>query len=169
MIHRDQVYGSRLLAGFVKRYHVWPTITTQTVATHCWRVACILVEIFGLPRADVLYYALHHDSGELWAGDVPFTVKSRTPGLREAMNKAEATGLHQLKLKLPQLTELELVQVKISDLLEMHEFGEMEVNLGNQYAMPIMHDTMVAAQKVAADHGLSSVVNSWLRCRGSVR
>lgn len=167
MVDRDRVYSSRFLAGQVIRYHVWPTISTQTVAAHCWRVACILVEIFGLPRADVLYYALHHDSGELWAGDVPFTVKVRTPGLREAMNLAEEVGRRQLDLQLPELTKLELIQVKICDLLEMHEYGEMEVNLGNKYAEPVMRDTMTAAQNIAASHNLSSVVNNWLRNRGS--
>jgi 5'-deoxynucleotidase YfbR-like HD superfamily hydrolase len=169
MISRERVYSSRFLAGQVTRYHVWPTITQQTVAAHSWRVACIIVEVFGLPRADVLYYALHHDSGELWAGDVPFTVKAKTPGLREAMNCAEDSGRRLLDLRLPELTTWELVQVKIADLLEMHEYGEMEVNLGNQYAEPVRLDTMLAAQKLAAEHCYSDLVNRWLTNRGSMR
>jgi 5'-deoxynucleotidase YfbR-like HD superfamily hydrolase len=167
LISREQVYSSRFLAGQVRRYHVWPTITQPTVASHCWRVATILVEIFGLPRADVLYYALHHDSGELWSGDVPFTVKAKTPGLRQAMSLAEQTGLNNLHLKLPELTQQELAQVKIADLLEMHEFGEMEVNLGNQYAEAVRRDTMRAAQDIAAACCYSDKVNAWLRNRGS--
>jgi len=166
---RDRVYTSRFLAGMVQRYHCWPTITNQTVAAHCWRVATIFVEIFGLPRADVLYYALHHDSGELWAGDIAFMVKRRTPGLKAAMDIAEQTGLRNLDLRLPELSELELVQVKIADLLEMHEYGDMEENLGNKYAGPITRDTMAAAQTLAAKHDLSGVVNQWLRNRGSTR
>lgn len=159
---RNRIYTSKFLAGAVIRYHVWPTITNQTVAAHCWRVATILIEIFGLPRADVLYYALHHDSGELWSGDVPYTVKNRTPGLKEAMTIAEQTGLRNLDIELPELTPIELVQVKIADLLEMHEYGEYEVNLGNKYAEPVMRDTLSSAQTLAAEHNLSNEVNNWL-------
>jgi len=166
---RERVYRSRFFAGQVLRYHVWPTITQQTVAAHCWRVTCILIEIFGLPRAEVLYFALHHDSGELWAGDVPYLIKANTPGLKELMDTAEAVGRRLLEVNLPQLNDFELAQVKISDLLEMHEYGEMEVNMGNSYAEPVMRDTMHAAQKLAAQHCVSDKVNRWLMDRGSLR
>src|SRR4051794_2810067 len=98
---RGMVMRSRYIAGTVVRYHTWPTLRKPTVAEHCWRVACIYVELFGLPRAEVLYYALHHDSGELAAGDLPFNSKGRVPGLREAMDASEAEGLTTLEIQLP--------------------------------------------------------------------
>jgi len=163
MISRDQVYASRYLAGRVKRYSTWPMLQAQSVGEHCWGVACIYVEVFGLPRSEVLYYCLHHDSGELWSGDLPFGTKLKVNGLKDRMEEAEAIGLQKLEIRLPDLLLIERVQVKISDLLEMYETGKHEVNLGNNYAYPIMHDTSSAAQKIAAQHGLSNKVNDWLR------
>jgi 5'-deoxynucleotidase YfbR-like len=162
MVSRATVYSSRALAGAVKRYHTWPMLQTQSVGEHCWNVACIFIEIFGLPRAEVLFYCLHHDSGELWAGDMPFGTKKKTPGMEEAMKIAEENGRRSLNIILPELSKLECVQVKICDLLEMHERGTIERNLGNLYADPIIYDTRDAAQKLAGEHDLSRPVNDWL-------
>lgn len=169
MIDRNNIYSSPYLAGCVKRYHTWPMIKEQTVGHHCWRVACIFVEIFGIPRAEVLYYCLHHDSGELYAGDIPFGIKKTIPNLKEAMDVAESIGLKQLDTRLPQLTKEEQIQVKICDYLEMHETGEHELNLGNKYAEPIAKDTMFLAQNLARESCMSEHVNNWLGKRGSVR
>jgi 5'-deoxynucleotidase YfbR-like HD superfamily hydrolase len=144
-------------------------IHEQTVGQHCWRVACIFVEIFGLPRAEVLYFCLHHDSGELYSGDIPFRIKREVEGLKDLMNKAEDLGLHHLEISLPKLTNEERIKVKISDLLEMHERGEYEYNLGNAYAEPIIQDTMHDAQKLANEHCFSEQVNAWLTYRGSAQ
>ncbi|PWT89991.1 MAG: hypothetical protein C5B54_07975 [Acidobacteria bacterium] len=167
MINRSEIYRSRHLAGCVKRYSTWPMIHEQTVGQHCWRVATIFVEIFGLPRAEVLYYCLHHDSGELYSGDIPFRIKKEVDGLKSLMNAAEAIGLRNLGIELPILTKEELIMVKISDLLEMHERGEYEFHLGNQYAEPIVTDTMFEAQKLAGESCMSEHVNRWLADRGS--
>lgn len=161
-MRREQVYTSPRLAGAVKRYHTWPMLGQQTVAEHAWRVAGIYVEIFGLPRAEVLYYCLHHDSGELWAGDLPFGTKIGRPILKQLMDDAEAKGREQLNLSLPELSEQELVQVKICDLLEMHELGAHECLMGNQYAEPIKQDTVLAAQCLAAKACVSDLVARWL-------
>jgi 5'-deoxynucleotidase YfbR-like HD superfamily hydrolase len=161
-MNRDKVYASRALAGRIKRYSTWPMLHQQTVGEHSARVANLFVEIFGMPRPEVLYYCLNHDAGELWAGDLPFGVKQHVPGLKEAMRVAEAIGLKKLDIMLPDLTELECAQVKVCDLLEMFECGIIEMNMGNKYAEPIKHDTMYAAQKIANDHCFSEKVNKWL-------
>jgi hypothetical protein len=160
---RENVYSSRFLAGCVKRYHTWPTLSQQTTGHHAWRVTCIFLEVFGWPRVEVLIYCLHHDSGELWAGDLPFGSKASVPALKEGMQQAEAKGLRMLEIRMPELTDIELVQCKICDLLEMHEFGNHEMRLGNRYARPIIADTLQAAQELAGRHQLSRQVNDWLR------
>lgn len=167
MIDRHNIHSSRYLAGCVKRYSTWPMIQQQTVGHHCWRVACIFVEIFGLPRPEVLFYCLHHDSGELWAGDLPYGSKKQIPELKEFMSRSELVGLKLLDLRLPELTKEEKIQVKICDLLEMHETGEHEMNLGNKYAEPIVKDTMYEAQTLARESCMSEHVNKWLGQRGS--
>jgi len=137
-------------------------IRPQTIAEHCWRVAGIYVEVFGLPRVEVLYFCLHHDSGELWSGDVPFKLKESNPDLGKAMREAEQVGLKMLNIKLPTITTQEKVQVKISDLLEMHETGWIEYHMGNQFAEPIMKDTLAAAWNLAGENCVSENIKRWL-------
>ena len=160
-MNREEMKRSMYLAGSVKRYHAWPTLQTQTVGQHTWRVATLIVEIFGMPRAEVFYYALVHDCGEMFSGDLPFMVKTAVPGLADAMKLAELYGLEQLDIQLPSLSQLEKAQVKIADLLEMHEFGKMEVNLGNHFGAPVMDDTIVEARRVARKNGLEKALDAW--------
>jgi 5'-deoxynucleotidase YfbR-like HD superfamily hydrolase len=148
---RAQMMTSRALAARVKRYHSWPTHHQQTVGEHSARVATIYVEVFGLPRAEVLYRILHHDSGELFAGDPPFPVKQKYPHYKRGHSDAEEEGLRQLSVELPELAEWELWRVKVADLLEMHEFGVVEMDMGNRYAEPIVCDTRQAARTTAHD------------------
>jgi 5'-deoxynucleotidase YfbR-like protein len=160
-MNRKQIYASRHLAGRVQRYHAWPVLHIQTVAEHSCRVAQIVVEIFGMPRAEVLYCCLHHDSGELWTGDVPFSVKQHNPAFHAAYELEEQYGLQMLKLELPKLTEQERVRVKIADLLEMWEFGHIEMLMGNSLAECVVDDTLGAALKLAKEHGMSEQVDKW--------
>ena len=166
-MNRDQIRRSAYLAGKVQRYHTHPTLNVQTVADHSWRVATLLVEIFGLPRAEVLYYALMHDAGELYAGDIPFQVKVDNPTLHDAIDVAEIRGLKLLGVELPDLSPVEAAQVKIADILEMYEFGQLEIAMGNQYGIPIVHDTFDLARRIAREHDLINAVDSWASRRGA--
>ena len=109
-----------------------------------------------MPRAEVLAYALWHDCGEMFSGDLPFMVKNAVPGLADAMKLAEAYGLKQLGITLPELNPLEKAQVKIADLLEMHEFGAMEVLMGNQFGAAVRDDTLAAAWRLSKEHELDT-------------
>lgn len=166
-MRREELYRSSYLAGCVKRYHTWPMLKEQTVGHHCWRVATLFLEIFGVPRVEVLIYCLHHDSGELWAGDVPFRGK-RTVELKRAMDWSEKQGRDMLGINLPELTKEEKIQVKICDLLEMHETGKYELNLGNKYAEPIIKDTMITAMDLARESCMAHHVEEWLIKQGSL-
>jgi 5'-deoxynucleotidase YfbR-like HD superfamily hydrolase len=137
-------------------------IHQQTVGEHSARVAVIVVEIFGMPRAEVLYYALMHDAGEMWSGDVPYGAKRASSNYRQTSNEAERLGLKMLNVKMPELTVMEFAQVKIADLLEMAEFADVEIRMGNAYCMPVKQDTIGAAQKLAAEYDQSKIVNEWL-------
>jgi 5'-deoxynucleotidase YfbR-like HD superfamily hydrolase len=159
---RERINRSHAMAGRVKRYACWPTLHTQTVGEHSARVANIYISVFGLPRAEVLFYALNHDAGELLAGDIPFGGKDKVPGLRTAMNAAEQYGLAVLDLTLPVLTLEEQARIKIADLLEMHEFGRIEELMGNRLAAPVTTDTLAAALRKAAEINQISTVENWL-------
>jgi 5'-deoxynucleotidase YfbR-like HD superfamily hydrolase len=161
-VRRDDVLSSRAMAVRVKRYHTWRTIQTQTVGEHCCRVAQIYCELWGLPRAEVLYYALHHDSGELLSGDVPFLAKSESAQLKEGCRAVEKKGLERLRVELPLLTMDEQRRMKIADLMEMYEFGHVDWTMGNAYAEPIERDTMSEAILVATVEEIE-VIREWAR------
>lgn len=146
---REEVMASRQLAGRVTRWHTWPMIRKPSVAEHSSRVATLYVELWGMPRAEVLYYCLLHDHGEFTAGDTPFSAKSLAPGLREGLNVAETEGLRRLGLELPALSEREFLQFKVCDLLEMFETGVVEWNMGNRYAGCVVADCAREARNVA--------------------
>lgn len=143
-------------------------LISQSVGEHSARVATIYVEIFGLPRAEVLYYVLHHDSGELHAGDPPFPVKKLIAGYKDACDVAEARGLASLGVELPDLADWELRRVKVADLMEMWETGWHEMRLGNSYARPIVDDTIEAATRVLSEVSASDGIKlvNWYRANG---
>jgi len=160
-VTRDKIMSSPQIAGRVRRWHTWPMIREQTVAAHSARVATLYCELWGLPRAEVLYYCLHHDSGELSSGDVPFSAKDLAPQLREAVNHAEAIGRTRIGVTLPELRDKEFKKFKICDLLEMWETGLVEHCMGNTYAIPVIEDTMAAAESIARDLGEWDTLNRW--------
>lgn len=159
---RDSIYSSPVMASRLKRYHAWPVLHEQTIGEHCARVANIYVEVFGLPRAEVLYYVLNHDAGELLAGDVPFGGKDHVPELRAAITEAERIGRDLLGISLPELTHEEQTCVKISDLLEMHEFGIIEELMGNTLAEPVTDETLRLAFDKASELHLFNTVYEWI-------
>lgn len=160
---REKITSSRYMAGQVRRYHTWPTLRTQTVAEHCWRVTCIYLELFGLrSRNSVVYYCLHHDSGELYTGDIPFGAKSKVPGMRSAVDEGERAGLERMGIVLPELLPDERLKVKLCDLLEMWEFGSVEMRMGNMLAQPVVWDTKDAALGIAYKLFMYSEIEIWM-------
>lgn len=134
MITNEQVLSNRQLSGRVQRWHTWPMIRRPTVNEHQARVAQLYIEVWGLPRAEVLKYCLYHDAGELTAGDTPFGAKRLSPRLAEGVNEAEDIGRQRLGIEMPELTEQEHRRFKACDLLEMLETACVEFNMGNHYA-----------------------------------
>lgn len=162
-MNRDQVHESRYLAGQVRRWHTWPTLRKPTVAEHQCRVAQIYCELWGLPRAEVLYYCLHHDQGEQFAGDVPFGGKHRVEGYGEAVNAAENLGLAAQKITLPELTKTEWHRFKICDMLEMWEFCLHEQRMGNTYMSAPLQDLMRKVREMADELADWRRIDNWIR------
>jgi 5'-deoxynucleotidase YfbR-like HD superfamily hydrolase len=143
MDHTFTRHNSRF-GGMVKRYHEYPTISTQTNAEHSWQVARLYLALFKPDTKDagrVLIYIQFHDSGELGVGDMPFPIKANNPDLKETMNRLESQSLQNQGLVLPELTPWERVAVKVCDLMEMLEFGVHEMQLGSHYGAPIVKET----------------------------
>ncbi len=162
---RNDVMTSRRAAGAIKRYHAWPTLQTQTVAEHSWRVAMIHSELFDNPKWEdegyICQYILEHDLAELHTGDVPFHIKNKYPEIRTVMKLAEHDGDEALKLNDIKLSMWELGRIKICDVLEMFEFGLVERAMGSKFAEPIITGTRWRATELAEELDLSETVRKW--------
>lgn len=157
-MNNDDVMSSQRLAGLVSRYHVWQTTRRQNVAEHCWQVYRVYCALFGLPRAELAYMILHHDSGEFAGpGDVPFSAKARVPGLKPRVDAAELIGRERVGVDTFELTDLETNRLKVSDLVEMWEFAVEELARGNKFAEPIVTNVLEALDVVVA----VSDVDTW--------
>lgn len=134
MITSDDILRSGQLAGRVQRWHTWPMLRRPLNGEHCARVGIIYVELWGMPRAEVLYHCLTHDHGELAAGDTPYGAKRRVPELAEAVNRAEMMGRTTLGVLPTNLTQVEYDRFKVCDLGEMWETACVEFHMGNRFA-----------------------------------
>lgn len=152
MISR-QIRRDPRLAGLVKRYATWPTISQQSVGEHCWQVLRIYMEIFGPPSPEVTWYIVHHDTPELIVGDPPFPLKRNNPGLKGEYDRLEAVAIMDITGRdMPAISDGSKLRVKLCDLLEMWEYGMHERMLGNRYADPIIADTKEAVLGIASGH-----------------
>lgn len=158
---RDDVMTSPRMAGMVRRYHTFPTIQTQTVAEHSWRVAMIYIEIIGNAEAHIYQYILEHDLPELHTGDIPFHVKNRYPEIRDVLKMPEQHAKEALTLNTFLLTPLQKDCIKLCDLLEMFEFGLVERALGSKFAEPIITATKWEASNVAERLDMVETVRAW--------
>lgn len=134
----DQRQDPRL-AGDVERFHARPTIQRQSVASHSWNVARILLAIYPAASRETVIRALFHDIGEIVAGDAPYPVKAEHEDLRKAMGQIERDAWLAMVIpwSLPapqQLVPLQVAAVKLADMIEMWEFAMMELHLGNVFA-----------------------------------
>jgi hypothetical protein len=142
------ITGSARFASAVKRYHTWPTIMGQTNGDHTYNVIRIYCEVFGPPSWEVLQYLLYHDSPEVASGDVPFPAKMENPDLKTAHDEADARWYMKLFGYDPadNIDRKDKMRCKVADLLEMWEFGMIEMGMGNTYAKPIVDRTLAAAR-----------------------
>lgn len=156
---RESIRTDPRMAGAVRRYHTWPTIQTQTVAEASWNVARILMMIWDGATAPAIGHALMNDCGELLTGDLPFPVKRDNPELKKMISDLETQSFREqgiLELAEPHnMAILWQKRVKICDMLEMWEFGLVELAMGNQYAHPIVDQTIEYVHRLCAEWALS--------------
>jgi 5'-deoxynucleotidase YfbR-like HD superfamily hydrolase len=78
-------------AGQVTRYHTNPVVSrlNQTTADHSHGVIMILLKLHPNPSRNLLAQAAVHDSGERWAGDLPYPFKKANPEAAAAHHETE--------------------------------------------------------------------------------
>lgn len=152
MVTNDWVMRNQRFAGLVKRYHTWPVKNEQSTGEHSWQVARIYCEIFGSPPAVVWEYIHKHDKAEMGTGDNPFHIKRAHPDLKAALDKAEHAYMTMLGESLPLLTPIEHKRFKLCDVIEMLEYGQQEILMGNRLAAPIVSNTAMALRGMILDY-----------------
>ena len=114
-----------LTLSVVPRWAIVNTIKQQSVAEHTHNVASIarwLLEFYELSNielADVLIYALDHDTAESVTGDVPATAKRAGYVIENTIGRTAAASNSAKEL------------VKLADHLEAKWFIRREMALGN--------------------------------------
>lgn len=143
----DPTYDPRV-AGDITRYHSWPRIKEQTVASHTWQTIRILLTIWPDCPRKLIIHAMFHDIGEMY-GDIQWPWKHRVPELKEGSKKAEEM-IHAKMTELWDipppvvLTAYEHEVFKICENLEMWEWALFEINLGNKFALIVAQRMMNA-------------------------
>jgi len=113
-------------SGGVTRWHARPEVTaTQTDADHHGRVAQIMLYFWPNVRQGLIYEALHHDCGELVAGDVPYAVKLARPELANMLGEVERQARADMGVKQRAATPGEYRMLKFCDRLEAYTFIAM--------------------------------------------
>lgn len=136
-VTHDMVTLNHRLAGDVIRYHTWPTLDNQTIAHHTWNLIRIYCQVFGLPRSEMFYFLMFHDTPEIKTGDMPSYTKLQYPEFRELFDKAESVAAAEMNLILPDISEDEFMRFKVCDMLERFEFAFMEYMKGNRLIEPV--------------------------------
>ena len=145
---REQILTNARWAGLVVRYHTWPTHQTQDIGSHTWQLFRIYFMIFGPLPPLVSTYLIWHDAGELSIGDLPFPGKSLSPRLKKLCDTVEDLAVVKMGGKVIKLSPLEKLRTKCVDLIDMLEFGLVEIQMGNKLAQPIVDDISVAIEKL---------------------
>lgn len=140
-MNSEDITTSSRLAGQVCRYHTWPTLQEQSNAEHSWQVARVYEALFGPPSAAVEQRIRWHDAGEIVTGDLPFPVKSKNPTIKTVVDTMERQAVVDFGVELAEVSNEEKHRVKLCDLIEMWEFGTVELALGNRFAQPIVDRT----------------------------
>ena len=147
-MNREILLSTARLAGEVVRYHTWPMHHRQTVGEHTWQVMRIYWQIWGDLPPELSTYFIWHDAGELACGDLPFPVKAHNAMLKTTMDALEDHAVRRMGGTIVTLTPILKLRAKACDLIDMHECGRAEVNMGNKFAQPIVDDTFKALEKM---------------------
>lgn len=135
--HND-IYTNARFAAQVERYHTWPVQRKQSDGEHTWQVMRIWYQIFGPLASYESEFVIWHDAGELVAGDSPGMLKIDAPEIKPALDRVERVAVG--KMGGPDLNntpEATRLRAKVCDLIDVLEFGEIEVLQGNRLAEPI--------------------------------
>ncbi len=132
-----------LEAGDVRRLHTWPHHMPYTVASHSWRMACLLFTLWPdeqprqQPSPVLVWAVLFHDCAERYVGDVPAPTKWLNASLKAEFERIENSVLMKLGVRFG-LDPLEQNWLRALDLAELYLFALDDYALGNSHMLPLI-------------------------------
>jgi len=116
-----------------RRYHTEPTDQGgQNVADHTFGTMLIMNYLWPYARKEVFIFLMTHDLPESFTGDSPAPAKRKNPKLWALLNEMEEDWLHENEIEVPELDDLEHIQVHVCDGLEALLYSAHQVAQGNR-------------------------------------
>lgn len=121
--------------GRVERCHTIPHSGSYNNAAHQWGVAMLLWELFPDDFERLVIFALTHDVGEAWVGDIPANALWAFPMVKQAVQAQEAGLLNRVHLPaMDALSEDDREKISACDKLELYLWCVEQSLAGNSFA-----------------------------------
>jgi len=132
----DKTYENvamRREAGAVKRWHIVPTVGTETVGHHTYNAVSLLLCLNSGASRALIVYMLEHDVTERWTGDIPASAKGMFPTIGQGVKQAEIDLIDEMELMCPSgLTPSEKHWARAIDALDAVLFCSEQLAMGNR-------------------------------------
>jgi 5'-deoxynucleotidase YfbR-like HD superfamily hydrolase len=136
----------------IKRYSVIPRIHEESIAEHSFFVASIVIKLadeyeFNVGKAVSL--AIIHDWSESYTDDITVLTKRAYPEIGKAVEKVElkiakkefSPMVLELWKEYKTMASPEALIVKYADILQVIQYAQAEVNMGNKaYMQSVVND-----------------------------
>ncbi|QDP55877.1 MAG: hypothetical protein GOVbin8609_9 [Prokaryotic dsDNA virus sp.] len=120
-------------SGNVERFHQAVGVTKQKLSEHQWGVAMLMEKFFPNCTRNAIMYALTHDIGELYTGDIPATTKWANPDIKTLLDEYEEKIIYDLGVKYV-VSDEEARQLKLCDCLEGMTYCAYRYEMGEIHA-----------------------------------
>lgn len=148
--HHDQLLALRA-GGQVRRFHTVPVLNrVDTNAQHSHGVALLCMAFWADTSCRLLKAAVLHDLTEGITGDMPHTLKRDDAELNRLYEQTEERAQQALGTEeiMAELTDEEVVRLRVADLADAFLFAREEYMSGNH----TIGYTVMRTQLLALDH-----------------
>jgi 5'-deoxynucleotidase YfbR-like HD superfamily hydrolase len=156
-------YMQMLNLAHIKRYSVIPRIHDESIAEHSFFVASIVMKLyddyeFNIGHATCM--AISHDWTESYTDDITVATKRAYPSIARAVEAVEAKiaknefspVAYELWKEYKDATSVESKIVKYADTLQVIQYAQGEVNMGNNaYFKSVVEDATYRAYKLEGE------------------
>lgn len=137
----DSFYANIYKLAYITRYSGVPRIKDESVAEHSFFVASLVIKLHEAYDFDIgtaLQMAISHDWAEAFIGDITHITKVNYPEIGQAAHLAEMKAIKSFAPKIYSVlceysyqTSVEAKIVALADVIQVVQYAENEVKLGN--------------------------------------